>query len=159
LGLISGALSGWVGFAFAPHWLDGIGQVFLLETTALVPIGAAFALAVASGLTLLTRRLLVLPIVALATMYAWSAAASTATTIITSRHDELRLILGSLAAGAVGAAATHLGGALLIEDLRRLGALTLTTAIGAALGLIYFAAEHDLVDGWQLFVVWQPAVA
>jgi hypothetical protein len=140
LGLISGAFSAWVGFPFIwawvgfplASWLTCVGKVFFLDM-ALVPVGAAFALAVAVGLTLLTRRVLVLPVVTLATMYAWKAATITATSLITTQ-DNLHLALGSLAAGAVGAAATHLGGALLLKDLRRLSPFALTTAIGACWG-------------------------
>jgi formylglycine-generating enzyme required for sulfatase activity len=156
LGLISGALSAWLDFPLVPGWLGGVGKVFFLDPM-LVPVGAAFALAVAAGLTFLSGRVLVLPVVALATMYAWSAATITLTTIL-STEDYLRLALGSLAAGAVGAAATHLGGALLLKELRRLGALALTTALGAVLGLIY-AAPREVVGIWPLFLLWQPAVA
>jgi hypothetical protein len=166
LGLISGALSAWLGFPLVPGWLAGVGKVFFLDTM-LVPVGAAFALAVAAGLTLLSGRVLVLPVVALATMYAWSAATTTATSIITTTtlttilttEDDLRLAFGSLAAGAVGAAGTHLGGALLLTEMRRLRALALTTALGAVLGLIYYAALREVVGMWLLFLLWQPAVA
>ena len=158
IGLISGALSGWLGFPSTPRWLGAVGNIFFLDTS-FVPVGAAFALAVAGGLALLTRRPLVLPVVALATMYAWSAATSTATTIITTTDDGLRLVVGSLAAGAVGAAATHLGAALVLKDFRRLSPLALTTVLGAVLGLIYYAAAREFVDIWVLFLLWQPAVA
>jgi hypothetical protein len=158
LGLISGALSGWLGFPSTPRWIGAVGDIFFLESS-MVPVGAAFAVAVAGGLTLLTQRLLVLPVVALATMYAWSAATTTATTIISTTDDGLRLVVGSLAAGAVGAAATHLGAALVLKNFRRLSPLALTTVLGAVLGLIYYAAAREFVDIWVLFLLWQPAVA
>jgi hypothetical protein len=103
--------------------------------------------------------MVVLPVAAVATMYAWSAAIHAATSIITDASDDVRLIVGCLAADALGAAITHAGGALVLATLRRFSSLAVTTAVGAVLGLIYYAGERNWFDGRPLFVVWQPATA
>jgi len=157
LGLISGALSTWLGFEFGPHWLRRLGAVFLLEAE-MVPIGAFFAAAVALGLWLAAGRAVVLPVAALATLYAWSAAIHTATSIITTEGD-LRLIAGCLAAGAVGAAITQIGAGIVLRELWRPWLLARTTLIGALLGLLYYAGERSILDGRLLFLLWQPAIA
>jgi hypothetical protein len=158
LGLLSGVLSAWIGFAFEPHWLGPVGGAFFLDA-GMVPIGALFAAAVGVGLAIATQRAVVLPVAAVATMYAWSAAVHAATNIITDSSDDVRLIVGSLVAGAVGAALTHAGGALVLGTLRRFSSLAVTTAVGAALGLLYYAGERNWLDGRLLFVLWQPATA
>jgi hypothetical protein len=158
LGVLSGALSAWVGFEFAPPWLKWPGELFFLDP-GMLAVGALFAAAIAVGLWIAAARGMVLPVAALATMYAWSAAIHTATSIITSLSDDVRLIGGCLAAGAVGAAATQLGASLVLAELRRPLSLALTTAVGAVLGLLYYAGERNLLDGRLLFVVWQPATA
>jgi hypothetical protein len=157
LGLASGALSAGIGFEFAPRWLQWPGAPFLL-TAEMVPIGAFFAAAIALGLWLVSHRAIVLPVAALATLYAWSGALHAAIGIVTGPGDA-RLIAGCLAAGAVGAAATQLGASIVLPELRRPWLLARTTAAGAALGLIYYAAEHTILDGRVLFLVWQPAIA
>jgi len=158
LGSLSGVLSAWIGFAFEPPWLAGVGGVFFLDA-GMVPIGVLFAAAVGVGLAIATLRTVVLPVAAVATMYAWSAAVHAATSIITSSSDDVRLIVGSLVAGAVGAAITHAGGALVVATLRRFSSLMVTTAVGAVLGLLYYAGERSWLDGRLLFVLWQPATA
>jgi hypothetical protein len=157
LGLASGALSAGIGFEFAPHWLQWPGAPFLL-TAEMVPIGAFFAAAIGLGLWLVSQRAVVLPVAALATLYAWSGAIHAAIGIITAPGDA-RLITGCLAAGAVGAAATQLGASIVLTELRRPWLLARTTAIGAALGLIYYAGERRIIDGRVLFLIWQPAIA
>jgi hypothetical protein len=158
LGSLSGVLSAWIGFAFEPPWLAGVGGVFFLDA-GMVPIGVLFAAAVGVGLAIATLRMVVLPVAAVATMYAWSAAIHAATSIITDASDDVRLIVGCLAAGALGAAITHAGGALVLATLRRFSSLAVTTAVGAVLGLLYYAGERNWFDGRLLFVVWQPATA
>jgi hypothetical protein len=157
LGLISGALSAWLGFEFGPHWLRRLGAVFLLEAE-MVPIGACFAAAVALGLWLAAGRAVVLPVAALATLYAWSAALHTAIGIITAEGDA-RLIAGCLAAGGVGAATTQLGAGIVLRELWRPWMLARTTLIGAVLGLLYYALERSIHDSRLLFLLWQPAIA
>jgi len=158
LGLLSGVLSAWIGFAFEPHWLAGVGGVFFLDA-GMVPIGVLFAAAVGVGLAIATLRAVVLPVAAVATMYAWSAAIHAATSIITDVRDDVRLIVGCLVAGALGAAITHAGGALVLATLRRFSSLAVTTAVGAVLGLFYYAGERSWLDSRLLFVFWQPATA
>jgi len=158
LGLLSGLLSAWFGFGFEPPWLAAVGRVFFLDA-GLVPIGALFAAAVGVGLAIATARALVLPVAAVATLYAWSAAIHAATSIITDTSDDVRLIVGCLTAGALGAAITHAGGALVLATLRRFSSLAVTTAVGAVLGLLYYAGERNWLDGRLLFVIWQPATA
>ena len=158
LGLLSGALSASLGFSVEPWWLARPGSLFFLDA-GMVPIGAFFAAAVGVGLWIAAARVLVLPVVALVTLYAWSAAIHTATGIITTTSSDVRLLLGSLAAGAVGAGITHLGGALLLAELRRPRPIAVTTLIGALLGLIYYASERSSIDVRLLFLAWQPAVA
>jgi len=82
-----------------------------------------------------------------------------ATGVITTSNNDVRLILGSLAAGTVGAGLTHLGCALLFAELRDLRRMAVTIAIGALVALLYYAGERDIVDIRWLFVIWQPAVA
>jgi hypothetical protein len=48
LGSLSGVLSAWIGFAFEPPWLAGVGGVFFLDA-GMVPIGVLFAAAVGVG--------------------------------------------------------------------------------------------------------------
>ena len=158
LGSLSGVLSAWIGFAFEPPWLAGVGGVFFLDAGR-VPIGVLFAAAVGGGLAIATLRMVVLPVAAVATMYAWSAAIHAATSIITDASDDVRLIVGCLAADALGAAITHAGGALVLATLRRFSSLAVTTAVGAVLGLLYYAGERNWLDGRLLFVFWQPATA
>jgi hypothetical protein len=158
LGLISGVLSAWVGFAFAPPWFRWPAELFFLDPETLA-IGVLFAAAIAVGLSITAARGRVLPVAALATMYAWSAAIQTVTSITAGTSEDVRVIFGCLAAGAVGAGATQLGASLVLAELRRPSSLVLTTAVGALLALVYYAAERNLLDGRLLFVLWQPATA
>jgi hypothetical protein len=157
LGTISGALSAWIGFDLDWPWLARPGDLFLLDAAA-VPVGALFAAAVAIGLWIAATRASALPVAALATMYAWSAALHTGS-IIASPGDDRQLIVACLVAGAVGAAATQLGAALALPVLRRSSSLALTAAVGAVLGLLFYAGERTSLDGRLLFLLWQPAIA
>jgi hypothetical protein len=157
LGLVSGLLSAWVGMTFEPAWLNPPGKLFFLDAGAM-PIGIFFAVAVAAGLWLSTGRPWAVPILLLTTVYAWSAAIHTATSLMTTSGDG-RQILGSLAAGAVGAGVTYLGCALIAAELRSLRRAAATTAVGALAGLLYYLGDREIIDLRLLFVVWQPAVA
>jgi len=157
LGLISGVLSAWAGMTYEPAWLALPGKLFFLDAGSM-PIGIFFAVAVATGVWLSTGQLAAVPVVLLATMYAWSAAIQTAIVIMNTTSD-LRQILGSLAAGAVGAGVTHLGCAVLVAELRQLRGVALTIAVGALAGLLYYLGDRQIIDLRLLFVVWQPAVA
>jgi hypothetical protein len=157
LGLVSGILSAWFGATFEPAWLKQLGHVFFVEGS-MVPIGVFYGVALVAGAWLVTG-LRTVPVLLLTTLYAWSAAIYTATGVITTSNNDVRLILGSLAAGAVGAGLTHLGCALLFAELRDLRRMAVTIAIGALVALLYYAGERDIVDIRWLFVIWQPAVA
>jgi hypothetical protein len=158
LGLVSGLLTAWLGFDLEPAWLKALGKLFLLDA-GMVPAGVFYGVAIALGVWVATGQLLALPLSLLATIYAWSAAISTATGIVTTTSSDVRLVLGSLAAGAVGAGLTHLGAALLVGELRRPRRIATTIAVGAGVGLLYYASERSSLDIRLLFIVWQPAVA
>jgi hypothetical protein len=158
LGAISGALSAAISLEGEPVWLAGPGKLFFLQA-GLVPAGVAFAAAVGVGLWMVSARALPALLAALVTLYAWSAAVHTATRIVATSNADGRLILASLAAGALGAAITQLGGSLAWAGLRRPRRVTLTTAVGAVVGLLCYAGERNIVDFRLLFLIWQPAVA
>ena len=158
LGLVSGVLSGTIARPSRP-WLSPVGAVFLLpgaNKEDFVLIGFFFGIVVAVSLWIWTRNwwtLLVLPV---ATMYAWSAALWVALPYGAIFGN---LIASSLAAGAVGAVATHLGCALFAPPLRRPMWIGITCAVGAMAGTLYFMREQKMIDEGLLYVVWQPAVA
>jgi hypothetical protein len=139
-------------------WLGPVATVFFLNSGLLV-MGIFFAAAVAFGVWLRTRNAWALLAVPVATLYAWSAAIQVAIRLQRTVDDDPHLIAASLAAGAVGAGITHLGCALFSAALRRPGWIALTTAVGAAAGLLFFAGQRKYVEGWLLYAVWQPAVA
>jgi hypothetical protein len=155
---VSGVLSARIGFDAHVPWLTWPGELFLLDA-ATVPVGALFAAAIALGLWMAVARARVLAVGALAAMYAWSAALHTATSIITTPGNDWQLVAACLAGGAVGAAATQLGTALMLPVLRRRSSLALTTAVGAALGLLFYVGERTALGGNMLFLFWQPAIA
>jgi hypothetical protein len=158
LGLISGLLSGTVGYSVELEWLRPVGLVFLLDAGP-VPIGAFFGLAIALGVGMGTRNPWALPVLPVVVMYAWSAAIQIAIRLQRSADDDPHLIAASLAAGAVGAGLTHLGTAIFAPELRRLRWIALTCLAGALAGLLLFAGQRKWVDERLLFMIWQPLVA
>lgn len=158
LGVLSGILSATVGWGLELEWLRPLARLFVLDVGP-TPIGLFYAAAIAVGLWIATRRALAVPVAFVATMYAWSAAIHTAIRLQSHREDAWWLIAASLAAGAVGALITHLGCAVFSGELRRPARIALTTAVGAAAGLLFYFGERDWIDDRVLFVVWQPAVA
>jgi hypothetical protein len=89
-------------------------------------------------------------------LLAWGAALAVATWMVTPLSENLtpwREALAGVAAGAVGAGATHLGCAG-VSALDRLPSVALTTVVGAVAGALL-----PLVPPPLLFVAWQPAVA
>lgn len=156
--LVSGLLSGWLGMSYEPAWLRAPGSLFLLEPGS-VPIGVFFAAAMAAGVWVATGRTVAVPVLLLATLYAWSGALQAATMLLGTTYSLTRLILASLVAGAVGAGLTHLGAALLFAELRAVRRVAVTVAVGAVAGLLYVLGDREIIDLRLLFVVWQPAVA
>jgi|GEM_PF-1339021 len=160
LGLVSGLVSAWAwvqGFGLEP--LRPLARVFLLDPGAL-PIGFAYGLAMGLGMAACARAWWAAPLVVVTTMYAWSAAIHTAVRLQRNTDDDLYLAAASLAAGAVGAALTHAGCALVAPGLRRPPwRIALTAALGAAFGMLFYLGQRKLIAEWVLFLVWQPAVA
>jgi hypothetical protein len=157
LGLISGLLSAVVGFDLQLE-LKPFSNLFFLDSQ-MLPTGFFFGLVVAAGLWLWTRNIWTLPVLLVTTMYAWSAAVQVAIRIQNNAGSNFRLILASLAAGAVGAGITHLGCALFARELRRPWHIALTTIAGALAGLLFFLGERNILDERLLFIIWQPVVA
>ena len=161
LGLISGILSATLGFMFEPEWLDPVAKLFWLEP-GMVPIGVFYGVALGLGLALCTGRQWAAPLVLVTTMIAWSAAIHTAIAIVKlgdGTPDAPRNLLAGVAAGAVGAALTHLGMTPVAAGLRRFAGLGLTTAAGTLCGALYCLEEMHLIPSRTLYIVWQPAVA
>ena len=160
LGLLSGILSVSWGTSsdIGTAWLEPIALVFGLAPE-LLPIGLFFGAVVGLSVWRWTGRMLAVPVVIVATMYAWSAAIQVA--IRTQRHvdDDPHLIAASLGAGAVGAGITHLGCALFARELRRPMRIALTVAVGAVAGLLLYLSQRKYLDERLLYLVWQPAVA
>jgi hypothetical protein len=158
LGLLSGLLSGTVGFDLELAWLRPVGAVFFLDAGP-VPIGLFFGIAVALGVWMATGNTWALPVVPVVTMYAWSAAIQFAIRLQRTADDDPHLIAASLAAGAVGAGMTHLAGAIFAPELRRPARIAVTCVVGALAGLLLYMGQRKWVDERLLFIVWQPAVA
>jgi hypothetical protein len=157
LGLMSGLLSAFVGFDLQLE-LKPLANLFFLDSQ-MLPTGFFFGLVVAAGLWLWTRNVWTLPVLLVTTMYAWSAAVQLAIRIQTNAGSNFRLVLASLAAGAVGAGITHLGCALFARGLRQPRHIALTTISGALAGLLFFLGERNIIDERLLFIIWQPVVA
>jgi hypothetical protein len=158
LGLLSGILSATVGYDLELTWLKPLAAIFFLDAGPM-PIGFFFGAAVALSLWTWTGNAWALPLLPVTTMYAWSAAIQVAIRLQRTADDDPHLIAASLVAGAVGAAITHLGCAILAPELRRPARLAVTCLIGAAAGMLLFAGQRKLIDERLLFAVWQPAVA
>jgi hypothetical protein len=161
LALFSGMASGWLlglGDAANIGWLKPVALVFAL-TPNLLAIGIVFGAAVAVGVWLQTAKPWSIPVVLVATIYAWSAAIQVAIRLQRTSGDDQYLIAASLAAGAVGAGITHLGCALFSRELRRPAWIALTIMVGALAGMLFFAGQRKYLDERLLFLVWQPAVA
>lgn len=160
LGLISGILSVTWGMAGSPNldWLQPVASAFGL-TPEMLPVGLFFGAIVGLSMWRWTGSLVAVPVVLIATMYAWSAAIQVA--IRTQRHvdDDPHLIAASLGAGAVGAGITHLGCALFERELRRPARIIVTVVVGALAGMLLYLSQRKFVDDRLLYVVWQPAVA
>jgi hypothetical protein len=158
LGLLSGLLSATVGLEHELAWLKPVAMIFFLDAGPL-PIGFFFGAAVALGAWMATGNAWALPVVPVATMYAWSAAIQVAIRLQRNVDDDPHLVAASLAAGAIGAVITHLGCAIFAPGLRRPARIAVTCAVGALAGLLLYAGQRKWVDERLLFIVWQPAVA
>jgi len=158
LGLVSGFLSAGWGQAFTLEALRPVAFVFFLDP-AMMPNGFFFGTAVGVGVAVWARKAWVVPVLVVTTMYAWSAAIHTAVRLQRDTGDDPHLIAGSLGAGAVGAALTHLGCALFSSELRRPWRIALTCAVGTIAGLLFYMGERKMLDDRLLYLVWQPAVA
>jgi hypothetical protein len=161
LGLVSGTAAGWilgVGDTASIAWLQPVAILFGLSPHLLL-IGVLFGAAVATGVWLQTARPWSVPLVLIATIYAWSAAIQIAIRLQRTTGDDLYLVAASLAAGAVGAGLTHLACALFSRELRRPAWIALTVVVGALAAMLFYAGQRKLVDERLLFLIWQPAVA
>ncbi|HEX5998673.1 MAG TPA: hypothetical protein VFZ16_04640 [Hyphomicrobiaceae bacterium] len=158
LGLIAGGLSAAIGFDLEPTWLKPVGKLFFMDAGP-VPIGLFFGAAIGLGLWHWTRNWWALPVLAVTTMYAWSAALQLAIRLQRNVDDDPHLLAASLAAGAAGAGLTHLGCSLFAPELRRIPAVALTCIVGAAAGLLLFLGQRKIIDERLLFLIWQPAAA
>jgi hypothetical protein len=158
LGLLSGLLSGTVGYDLELAWLRPVGAVFFLDAGP-VPIGVFFGVVMALGVWMATANAWALPVVPVVTMYAWSAAIQVGIRLQRTVDDDPHLIAASLAAGAVGAGITYAGCAIFAPDLRRPARFALTCAVGAVAGLLLYLGQRKWVDDRLLFMLWQPAVA
>jgi hypothetical protein len=159
-GLASGMVSaGWATSGVSSlDWLQPIAALFALPPE-LLPIGLYFGAAVAAGIWLRTGNWWCVPVLLIATTYAWSAAIQVA--IRTQRHtgDDPHLVAASLAAGAVGAGLTHLACALFAREVRSPLRIAVTCVVGAVAGMLFYLGERRIVTELWLYVVWQPAVA
>ena len=159
-GLLSGIVSaGWAtSTLFNLDWLQPVAALFALPPE-LLPVGLYFGAAVAAGIWMRTGNWWCIPVLLIATIYAWSAAIQVA--IRTQRHtgDDPHLLAASLAAGAVGAGLTHLACALFARELRGPLRILVTCLVGAVAGMLFYLGERKLLSEWWLYVIWQPAVA
>ena len=161
LGLVSGILSATLGFMFEPEWLEPVANLFWLEP-GMVPIGVFYGVALGLGIALCTGRQWAAPLTLVTTMIAWSAAIHTAIAIVKlgdGTPDAPRNLVAGVAAGAVGAALTHVGVTPIAVGLRRFAGIGLTTAAGTLCGALYCLEEMHLIPSRTLYVVWQPTVA
>jgi hypothetical protein len=159
-GLVSGMVSaGWATSGVSSlDSLQPVAALFALPPE-LLPIGLYFGAAVAAGIWLRTGNWWCVPVLLIATTYAWSAAIQVA--IRTQRHtgDDPHLVAASLAAGAVGAGLTHLACALFAREVRSPLRIAVTCVVGAVAGMLFYLGERRIVTELWLYVVWQPAVA
>src|SRR5262245_17479082 len=158
LGLVAGLLSVTICFDQELAWLKPVAVIFFLDAGP-VPIGFFFGAAIALGVWMATGKGWALPVVPVVTMYAWSAAIQVAIRLQRTADDDPHLIAASLAAGALGAGITQLGGAIFAPVLRRPASFALTCLVGALAGLLFYMGQRKWVDERLLFLVWQPAVA
>lgn len=158
LGFVSGVASGVIGFDFGPEWIKPAASALFIEHS-MVPIGLLFAVAVALGMWLVTGKAWAIPVVVVATLYAWSGAIHTAIRLQTNEGGGVRLLLAGMAAGLVGALITHLGCAIIARELRDWRRIALTAGVGALAATLYYVTEREILPVPVLFLVWQPAVA
>ena len=146
LGALSGLLSGLVGPA--------VEHIKVLG----VPVypGPLFGLVIAFGVYRWGKTSWWVAVLALVvTVGAWIAAVR-GFHIVTDNAAR-NIYLGGLAAGAIGAAGTMLGGAITLPDLRRLPDWLLTVGVGAVAGLLVGPEpDNNLL---LLFLAWQAVVA
>ena len=160
-GVVSGILSATLGFMFEPEWLKPVANLFWLEP-GMVPIGVFYGVALGLGIALCTGRQWAAPLTLVATMIAWSAAIHVAIAVVKlgdGTPDAPRNLLAGVAAGAVGAALTHIGVTPLAAGLRRIASFGLTTLAGTLCGTLYGLEEMHVIPARTLYIVWQPAVA
>ena len=148
LGIVSGFLSSFE--------LPVIGQISIFNAS--IQQGLLFGLVIAIGLYFWGRSgwagaLLAIPV----TLAAWVAGFNSYTFLT---GGVLNDYLAGMAAGAVGATLTILGGALTAPALRRPIAWIMTIAIGAIFGILIALPDWNVEENlYILFVPWQAMVA
>ena len=158
LGLASGIVSAMLDVTRPLDPLQPVAAVFWLHPS-LLPVGCAFALAMAVGAWTALRRWPAVLLVALATLYAWSGAVHIAIRLQRNAGDDAHLLAAGLGAGAFGAGVVAAAFAVFAPALRALRPLALICFVGAAAGLLFWAGERGLIDRRALFVIWQWTVA
>ena len=149
LGIISGLLS-----SYPPDIAD---KVRVLD----VPVyqGILFGAVIGIGLIRWGKSGLGGALVALLVTTASWIAAMRGFQLVTD-DGQRYLYFGALAAGAIGAAGTQLGGALTVGALRRPAPVLLTIAAGAVAGLLVNYPLKESSNIWFiLFIPWQALVA
>jgi hypothetical protein len=159
-GLLSGIVSaGWAtGSLPNLDWLQPVSALFALPPE-LLPVGLYFGAAVAAGIWMRTGNWWCIPVLLIATTYAWSAAIQVAIRTQRQTDDDPHLVVASLAAGAVGAGITHLACTPFARGLRGPVRIVLTCVVGAIAGMLFYLGQRKIAAEWWLYVVWQPAVA
>ena len=149
LGIVSGVLS-----TYAP---DALEKYTILE----VPIyqGFVFGLVIGCGIFRWGNESWASALLALVvTIAAWIAAVR-GFNLITD-DAKTNLYIGSLLAGAVGAAGAIIGGAFTIQKLRNPRFLIMTVFVGALAGLLVVPEAQSSTENFLLLlVVWQAVVA
>jgi hypothetical protein len=159
-GLLSGMVSaGWSTSGVSNlDWLQPVSAPFALPPE-LLPIGLCFGAAVAAGIWMRTGNWWCVPVLLIATTYAWSAAIQVAIRTQRNTGDDPHLVAASLAAGAVGAGLTHAACALFARELRRPARVGVTCVVGAVAGMLFYLGQRGFIAESWLYVGWQPAVA
>ena len=151
---------GRLGPGFHARGAAAAGGLYSSSTPATMPIGFFFGAAVGIGVAAWARKPLAMLVLVVTTMYAWSAAhphgrsgcnATPATTPISWPR--------ACARARSAPALTHLGCSIFSSELRRPWRLSLSCAVGAIAGVLFFLGERKIFDERLLYLVWQPAVA
>jgi hypothetical protein len=158
LGLSSGIASAVLDITQPRDALQPLATVFGLHPS-LLPVGCAFALAMAVGAWYALRHVPAIVTIGLATLYGWSGAVHIAIRLQRNVGDDAHLLAAGLAAGAFGAGVVMGALAMFVPGLRTLRRLGVVCAVGAAAGVLFYAGERGFMDRRALFVVWQWTVA